>query len=71
MLEQQRRPAGLDRAVDDLGDLEVGIDLGGDADELALALEQRDPRAEVGGRRHGGSVYEAERIAVTAARVSR
>ena len=48
VLEQERRPAGLDRAVDDLRDLEVGIDLGGDADELALALEQRDPVAEVG-----------------------
>ena len=49
VLEQQRRAAGLDRAVDDLGDLEVGIDLGGDADELALALEERDPRAQVAG----------------------
>ena len=47
VLEQERRPAGLDGAVDDLGDLEVGIDLGGDAHELALALEQRDPVAEI------------------------
>ena len=47
LLEQERRPAGLDGAIDDLGDLEVGIDLGGDADELALALEQRDPVAKV------------------------
>ena len=47
VLEQQRRPAGLDRPVDDLGDLEVRVDLGADADELALALEQRDPVAEV------------------------
>ena len=39
LLEQQRRPAGLDRAVDDLRDLEVRVDLGRDADELALALE--------------------------------
>jgi hypothetical protein len=46
-LEEQRRAAGLDDAVDDLGDLEVGIGLGGDAGELALALEQRDPLAEV------------------------
>ena len=44
LLEEQRRAAGLDRAVDDLGHLEVRIDLGGDADELALALEERDPR---------------------------
>ena len=47
ILEQERRPAGLHRAVDDLRDLEVGIDLGRDADELALALEQRDPVAEI------------------------
>ena len=46
-LEQQRRAAGLDGAVDDLGDLEVRVDLGGDANELALALEQRDPVAQV------------------------
>ena len=49
-LEEQRGPAGLDRAVDDLGDLEVRIDLGGDADELALPLEERDPRAQIAGR---------------------
>ena len=49
VLEQERRPAGLDDAVDDLGDLEVGVDLGRDADELALLLEERDPLAEVGG----------------------
>jgi hypothetical protein len=47
VLEQQRRPAGLDDAVDDLGDLEVRVDLGRDANELALALEERDPVAEV------------------------
>src|SRR5206468_2545065 len=51
-LEEQRRSARLDGAVDDLGDLEVGIDLGRDADELALALEQRDPVAEIL-HRHG------------------
>ena len=45
-------PAGLDGAVDDLGHLEVRVDLGADADELALALEERDPLAQVGGRRH-------------------
>ena len=39
-LEQERGAAGLDRAVDDLRDLEVRVDLGGDANELALALEQ-------------------------------
>ena len=54
-LEQQRRPGGPDGAVDDLGDLEVGIDLGGDADELALPLKQRDPVAEVP-RSHGASL---------------
>ena len=51
-LEEERGPAGLDGAVDDLGHLEVRVDLGRDADELALALEQRDPLAQVGGRRH-------------------
>ena len=49
VLEQERRPAGLDDAVDDLGDLEVGVDLGRDADELALLLEEGDPLAQVGG----------------------
>ena len=60
-LEQQRRPAGLDGAVDDLRHLEVRVDLGGDADELALALEQRDPRAQVGRRGHGVSTSSARR----------
>ena len=41
-------PFALDRAVDDLRDLEVGIDLDGDAPQLALALEERDPLAQVG-----------------------
>ncbi len=54
VLEQQRGAAArLDQAVDDLGDLEVRVDLGGDAVQLALALEQRDPVAEVADRRHG------------------
>jgi hypothetical protein len=47
VLEQERRPARADGAVDDLGDLEVGIDLRGDANELALALEQGDPVTQV------------------------
>ena len=47
VLEEERRAAGLDDAVDDLRHLEVRIDLRGDADELALALEERDPLAEV------------------------
>jgi hypothetical protein len=46
-LEEKRRPARPDDALDDLGDLEVGVDLGGDADELAFALEERDPVAQV------------------------
>src|SRR5262249_23901516 len=37
----------LHGAVGDLGDLEVGIDLSGDAHELALALEEGDPVAEI------------------------
>ena len=52
VLEQQRRPARLDDAIVDLRDLEVCVDLGGDANELALALEQRDPRAQIAGRGH-------------------
>jgi hypothetical protein len=60
LLEEQRRPAGLHRAIDDLGDLEVGIDLGGDSDELALALEQCDPVAEVLSG-HGASLRTASR----------
>ncbi len=55
VLEQERGPARLDDAVDDLGDLEVGVDLGRDAPQLALALEERDPLAEVSGRRQGAS----------------
>ncbi len=48
VLEEQRRAAArLDEAVDDLGDLEVRVDLGRDAVQLALALEERDPVAEV------------------------
>ena len=35
--EEQRGPAGLHRAVGDLGDLEVGVHLGVDLGELALA----------------------------------
>ena len=34
-------------AVDDLRHLEVRVDLGRDADQLALALEERDPLAQV------------------------
>ena len=56
VLEEQRRPAGAHSAIDDLGDLEVRIDLGLHADELALALEERDPVAQVGRRRHLRSV---------------
>ena len=57
VLEQERGAAGLDDAVDDLRDLEVGVDLGGDADELAFLLEEGDPCAQVGRRaRHAASV---------------
>ncbi len=54
-LEQERRAAGLDRPVDDLRHLEVRVDLGGDPNELALALEERDPLAQVAGGRHSES----------------
>ena len=63
VLEQERRPAALHRPVDDLGDLEVGVDLGGDADELAFVLEQANPVAQVAGRGHGVSVETLVRAA--------
>ncbi len=44
-LEQKGRTARLDAAIGDLGDLQIGIDLGGDAGQLALPLEQGDPFA--------------------------
>ena len=47
-LEQQRGAARLHGPVDDLGDLEVGVDLGRDANELTLVLEQANPLAQVG-----------------------
>jgi hypothetical protein len=57
VLEEERRPARLDRAVSDLRDLEVRVDLGRDAYELTLAVEERDPVAEVSQRGwHGTSV---------------
>jgi hypothetical protein len=39
----------LDHAVDDLRDLEVRVDLGADTNQLALALEERDPLAQIAG----------------------
>ena len=63
LLEEQRRPARLDDAIGDLGDLEVGVDLGGDALQLALALEERDPLAEVSRRRHAVSLRRRARTA--------
>ncbi len=56
VLEEKRRPTGLDDPVDDLGDLEVGVGLCGDAPQLALALEERDPLAEISRRRRQGEV---------------
>ena len=62
MLEQQRGTAGLDGSVGDLGDLELGIDLGGDTRQLALTLEQGDPFTQVEWwRRHAFNLaYPAE-----------
>ena len=57
VLEEERRPAGLDGAVDDLRHLEAGVDLRRDPNELALALEERDPLAQVAGDRHRDAVY--------------
>ena len=53
VLEEKRRSSRLDDAIGDLGDLEIGIDLGGDTPQLALLLEERNPLAEVSWRRHG------------------
>ena len=39
VLEEECGSARPDDAVVDLGDLEFGIDLGGDANELTVALE--------------------------------
>src|SRR5262249_1979331 len=45
-------------------DLEVGIDLGRDADELILALEERNPLPQVrDGRRHARLPYRGRRLA--------
>jgi hypothetical protein len=47
VLEEERRPAGLDDAVRDLGDLDVGVRLRPMMrSQLACALEERDPLAE-------------------------
>jgi hypothetical protein len=47
VLEQQRRAAGAQGAVGDLGDLEVRVDLGADAPEFTALLEPGDEFAEV------------------------
>ncbi len=70
-LEQERRPARLDGPVDDLRDLEVGVDLGGDANELTLALEQRDPLAQVSRRSHRGQSTVASAYSTASSSVSR
>src|SRR5207248_6302469 len=59
-LEEERRPAGLDRAVDDLGDLEIRVDLGGDSNQLTLALEHGNPLAKIL-HGHGASVWNLSR----------
>jgi hypothetical protein len=62
-LEQKRRPARLHHSRDDLRHLEVRIHLRGNADELALPLEQGDPRPQVG-RRGQQRQYELGRRAL-------
>jgi hypothetical protein len=52
VLEQEGGAAGLDGAVDNLGDLEVRIDLDRNANQLSLPFEQVDPAPEVGRRGH-------------------
>ena len=69
-LEEQRRAPGLDRPVDDLGGLEIRVDLGVDLDELALPLQQGDPVAQVV-EGHGASLPRAMRLPGRACRYSR
>ena len=52
VLEQERRPAALDDAVDDLGDLEVGVDLGARCGRARPRA--RGARSTRAGRRRGG-----------------
>ena len=47
VLEEQRGAAVAHDAVDDLGHLEARVDLGRDTGQLALALEEGDPLAEI------------------------
>jgi hypothetical protein len=47
IVEEESRAAGLDRPVDDLGHLEIGVDLGLDLDQLAGSAKLVDPGAEV------------------------
>src|SRR5450759_2328622 len=54
-LEEQRRPVRLAGAVGDLGHLEVGVDLGAHAGQLALAFQQVDEGAQVHGHLPAGS----------------
>ena len=62
VLEEERRSARAHGAVDDLRHLEVRVDLRGDADELAFALQERDPLAQVAGSRHEGQSMAARSI---------
>src|SRR6267142_3059900 len=71
MLEEQRRPARPHGAVDDLRDLEVGVDLRLHANELALALQERDPLAQVAGRHRDQSTEVAARARAPSATGSR
>src|SRR4029079_15135157 len=69
ILEEKRRAAGLDRAVDDLRHLEVRVHLRLDLDQLAGAAKLVDPGAEVG-RGHDLSLSRRVWRLVGAARVS-
>ncbi len=53
--EEQRRATALGHAVGDLGDLEVGVDARRHAREVPVALEPRDPVAQVPHRRASSS----------------
>ena len=69
LLEQDRGALGGQKPVENLGDFEAGIDLVGDADELALPFQHREKFAQVGVG-HGRS-YAMTRSAVIPARISR
>ena len=62
--EEQRGPAGGDHPAVDLGHLQPRVDGHGDGDEVAVAPELVQVRAQVGegGRVHGGTLTRSRRM---------